>query len=176
MSLRVFTKDDYNAADLLQGGLDHIKAAELLLRQSPEVFDSAGYLAHMGFELMLKSWMLHSTGSFKGIHSLEALIKDMQENKLQISLTEKEQQTLAYLKSFEELRYPTIRNRNSVEIGSEDIDQIYELADAIWQQMPEKLIEEHEHIPPGKKCGRVFMKRSKNIKRDLKFETGISSE
>jgi hypothetical protein len=42
--------------------------------------------------------------------------------------------------------------------------------------MPEKLIEEYEHIPPGKKCGRVFIKRSKNITRDLKFETGISSE
>jgi len=122
---------------------------------------------------MLKSWMLHSIGYFKCIHSLKTLIKDIQKNNCQLSLTERELQTLVYLKKFEGLRYPTIRD--PVEIGSEDINQIYEVADAIWQQMPDKLIEEYEQIPPGKKGGRVFMKRPKSIARDLKFETGISS-
>ena len=172
MALRVFTKTDYKPADLLQAGLDHLKGAEILLDMSPEVFDSAGYLAHMGIELMLKSWILHSLESFDGIHSLEQLVEKMQCPSCQVALTEREYQTLAYLKKFEELRYPSIKT--PVEIGSEDIHLIYEVANAIWQQMPDQLVKEYEQILPGNKGGRVFMRRPKNIPRDLKLETGIT--
>jgi len=173
MSPRVFTKNDYKPADLLQAGLDHLKAAEVLLNLNPEVFDSAGYLAHMGLELMLKSWILHSLGSFTGIHTLEELVKVMQCQSCKLSLTERELQTLKYLKLFEELRYPSIKN--PVEIGNEDVDLIYEVANAIWQQMPDQLVKEYEQIPPGNKGGRVFMERPKTIPRNLKLETGITA-
>ena len=175
MSQRIITKNDCKAVDLLQAGLDHLKAVEILLRESPAVFDSAGYLAHLGIELMLKSWMINSIGSFEAMHSLKQLIRDMEKEYCKLYLDERELQTLMYIEKFEELRYPSLTLRNPIEIGSEDINQIYELADAIWQQMPDKLVKEYEEMPKGKKSGRVFMKRSKNIARDLKFETGISS-
>jgi len=175
MQQRVITKDDCKAVDLLQAGLDHLKAAEILLRESPEVFDSAGYLAHLGIELMIKSWMINSIGSFNAIHHLKQLIKDMKKGNCKLSLTKRDLQTLTYIEKFNELRYPSLISRNPVEIGSEDIDQIYELVDTIWQQMPEQLVTEYEEIPHGKKGRRVFMKKLKSIARHLKFETGISS-
>jgi len=175
MRQRVITKEDYKALDLLQAGLDHLKAAEILLRESPEVFDSAGYLAHLGIELMIKSWMIISIGSFNAIHSLKQLIKDMEKGNCKLSLTERELQTLAYIEKFKDLRYPSLISRNPVEIGSADIDQINQLADTIWQQMPDQLVTEYGEISHGKKAGRVFMKRLKSIVRDLKFETDISS-
>jgi HEPN domain-containing protein len=173
MTPRMFTKEDYNPSDLLQAGLDHLKGAEILLGQSPELFDSAGYLAHMGLELMLKSWILHSLGKIKGIHSLEALVKEIQCSNCRLCLTKRELQTLSYLKSFEELRYPSIRT--PVEIGSEDVELIYDVANAIWQQMPSQLIDDYEQIPLGRKGGRVYMRRPKNITRDLNFEAGITA-
>jgi hypothetical protein len=106
------------------------------------------------------------------IHSLEELVKEMQCPNCQLCLTERELKTLSYLKSFEELRYPSIRT--PVEIGSEDVELIYDVADSIWQQMPDQLVDDYEQIPFGRKGGRVFMQRPKNITRNLKFETGIT--
>ena len=161
----------YNPEDLLQAGLDHLSSASLLLGSHPFLFDSAGYLAHMAIELVLKSWLLHVNSEFEGIHPLPDLIKKVQIIAPEFLLNEREQQTLDYLSNFVELRYPS--KNNPVEIGSEDIEQIYELADKIWQSLPDELVQAYENIPEGKKGNRVLMKRPSDIPRNLKLETGI---
>ncbi len=168
---RKFNKSHYNPEDLLQSGLDHLSSASLLLKSHPFLFDSAGYLAHMALELVLKSWLLHQNSEFEAIHPLPDLIEEIKKIDSEFSLSEREQQTLDYLSNFVELRYPS--KNNPIEIGSEDIDQIYELADKLWQYLPESLVQAYENIPEGKKGNRVIMKRPSDIPRNLELETGI---
>ena len=162
---------DYNSEDLLQSGLDHLSSAALLLKSHPFHFDSAGYLAHMALELMLKSWLLHQNSEFEAIHPLPKLIEQVKEIDSEFSLSEREQQILEYLSNFVELRYPS--KNNPIEIGDEDIKQIYELADKIWQQFPKSLIQAYKSIPDGEKGNRVMMQRPSDIPRNLELETGI---
>jgi len=169
--VKKYNLNHYNPEDLLQSGLDHLSSASILLNYSPFLFDSAGYLAHMALELLLKSWLLHQNSEFKAIHPLPDLIKEIQKIDTKFSLSQREQQTLDYLSNFVELRYPS--KNNPIEIGSEDIDQIYELADKIWQHLPELLVQTYENIPEGKKGNRVLMERPSNISRNLELETGI---
>lgn len=68
---KVFTNADYRAAELLQAGIDHLDAAAALSTGSHRYLDSAGYICHMGIELMLKAWVLHSTGRFGRTHPLK---------------------------------------------------------------------------------------------------------
>ena len=171
---RSFTKDEYVAEDLLQAGLDHLSAAKILLNSDPFVFDSAGYLAHMGLELMLKSWLLHLNGKFQGIHPLADLIQNLRDSGNEVQLSDREEQTLAYLSNFVELRYPT--KNSPIEIGSEDMQQIYELADAIWEKLPQELIDAYKNIPKDRKGGRRLMERPSDIPRNLELETGIKTE
>ena len=172
---RTFTNKDFNAEGLLQSGLDHIDSAEYLLHSSdPRKFDSAGYLAHIGIELMIKAWLLYENKKFPGIHPLRDLLEDLEESVSGLHFSQTERQTIDYLSNFIELRYP---NRSKpVEIGQEDIEQIYELANALWQQMPDHLIEKYTSLPIHKKGGRVFMERPINIPRDLELETGFRKE
>jgi HEPN domain-containing protein len=169
--IKEFYATDYNPEDLLQSGLDHLSSASILIKSHPFHFDSAGYLAHMGLELIIKSWILYKNSKFKGIHPLPELIEQIKRIDTEFSLNKREQQTLVYLSKFKDLRYPC--KNDPVEIGSEDIEQIYELADKIWQNLPEPLIQAYENIPQGRKGNRVIMKRPSDIPRNLEFERGI---
>jgi len=168
---KTFSRNEYLPEDLLQAGLHHLAAAEVLLKGSPELFDSAGYLAHMGIELMLKAWILHQDSRFPGIHPLPDLVQKLRGLVPSLAFTTKEEHTIMYLSRFVELRYP---NRSSpVEIGEEDIEQIDGVADALWQQMPDELIDAYQRLPTHKKGGRVLMERPAHVPRDLELETGI---
>ena len=125
----------------------------------------------MGLELILKSWLLYEKGQFEGIHPLQDLAKEILDHDCRVSFSKREMQTLTFLSKFEKLRYPN--RKNPIEIGAEDIEQIDELADAIWQQLPDGLIKSFENLEKLKKGGRVLMVRPSNIPRNLKFETGI---
>jgi HEPN domain-containing protein len=171
---RKYNTSDYNSEDLLQSGLDHLSSAALLLKSHPFLYDSAGYLAHMAIELMLKSWLLHQTSEFEAIHPLPKLIEQVKEIDPEFSLSDREQQTLEYLSNFVELRYPC--KNKPIEIGAEDIEQIYELADSVWQQLPESLVQAYNDIPDGKKGNRVLIKRPSDIPRNLELETGITEQ
>lgn len=47
--------DGYSVGDFLHYRFDNIAAAELLLGTNARYFDSGGYLAHLGLELLLKA-------------------------------------------------------------------------------------------------------------------------
>ena len=137
--VKIFIDENFDAVDLSQSGLDHIASAEYLLSSKyTRRFDSAGYLAHIGIELMIKSWLLHENKKFEGIHHLKDLLNQLKASVPSLSFTRAEEQTIDYLSNFVELRYP---DKNSpVEIGEEDIEQIYDLENSLWQQMPGDLI------------------------------------
>src|SRR5436190_23698313 len=67
---RVFLRSDgYTERDLLQSATDHLASARRLFEGGPRCFDSAGYLSHLGIELILKAFLLHRDGEFPGEHS-----------------------------------------------------------------------------------------------------------
>ncbi len=135
------------------------------------MFDSAGYLAYIGIELMIKSWLLHENKKFEGIHSLRDLLKQLKASVPSLSFTQTEEQTIDYLSNFLELRYPD--KNNPVAIGEEDIEQIDVLANSLWKQMPDNLIKSFESLSSNKKAGRILMSRPIKIPRNLELETGI---
>ncbi|WP_366141901.1 HEPN domain-containing protein [Propionivibrio sp.] len=79
---------------MLHSSLDHLRAAESLFQASPLFFDSAGYLAHISVELLLKAWLLHSAGKFSGIHGLRDLYAELEKAHGAATLTKRK---LAFL-------------------------------------------------------------------------------
>lgn len=161
MVAKVFsTKNGLVAVDLLHCALDHLSAAELLFNSTPDRYDSAGYLAHLGVELLLKSWSLHGVGEFEGVHRLEALYDTLIGKLSAPALSEADRSTLRKLDTFAELRYP---NRNEpTPVGTEDWDTIRTLVGAICNSMPNALTSELEKIEPGNKGGRVLLRKRKD--------------
>ena len=72
-------------------------------------------------------------------------------------LSQKQEDILVQLDSYNELRYP--RQYTPVEIGTDDWMNIDELIDSLWDQMPSELLSILYEIDPTKKGGRVLMKK-----------------
>lgn len=151
-------KDGLVACDFLHSGLDHMTGAQLLFEgDDPGHFDSAGYLAHIGVELLLKAWLLEVAGEFDGIHNLEALYDLLMKKHGAAVLDNEQQQTLKMLDQFEQLRYPN--PKQPTEIGDEDLPHIEALVGHICRAMPQSIPEALEKISPGRKGGRVLMRK-----------------
>jgi HEPN domain-containing protein len=155
---RTFTKaDGVEAGDLLHCGEDHLSAAESLFSASPSFYDSAGYLAHMGFELLLKSWLLEAAGEFPRIHRISGLWDTLMKSHGAPALTEAESKLLTKLDQFETLRYP---NRKApTEVGTEDWKMVDAFSKKLRGLMPQSI-----EIPAAtdnlvRKSGRVLMKK-----------------
>jgi len=145
MAPRIFKREKgFKPKDLIQSGLDHIYAAEQLFEASPSFFDSAGYLVHMGFELLLKAWHLEAFVEFSGIHSLKELVEQLRAKGQQLNLTEEENDVLKIADSFGELRYPA--PNHGTEVGSDDWEGIHSLLNKIWEQTPETFYDYYEAI------------------------------
>ena len=116
---RNFTRaDGLVPADLVHCGLDHMTAALVLFDTDPSHYDSAGYLAHIGVELLLKGWLLEAAGSFRGSHKLGPLYRELVESHGAPRLSSDAGAMLEKLDSYEVLRYP---NRDQpTEVGNED--------------------------------------------------------
>jgi HEPN domain-containing protein len=155
---RKFTAaEGYTVSELLHYGFDHISSARYLLVRSATYFDSAGYLAHIGVELILKAWHLEVLGHFEDTHSLQELWGKLVKQPGVKKLTSRGMRTLALLSTYERLRYPN--PRNPVDIGSEHVTKIDALVEALWKRMPDSLLLAYDSIDPLKKGGRVLMKR-----------------
>ncbi|CDZ77304.1 HEPN domain protein [Legionella massiliensis] len=113
-----FKKDDgYLEEDFLHFGYDHIDTGLYLLKSGePSQFDSAGTLIHLGFEQILKAWLLHYFKEFPNKHSLINLVNLLPE----IKLNEQFKCTLEKLDEYFLLRYPR-RVEGPIEIGDDDV-------------------------------------------------------
>jgi HEPN domain-containing protein len=154
---RYTRSDGYEVADLLQYGLDDIEAARRLFKEGASFYDAGGYLAHIGFELLLKGWVLELVGSFPQSHHLESIWSEVSTGGEQVSLSIDHMKTLRLLDKYEELRYPTARN--PIEIGSDDIPRIEALLSVLHSLMPQKLRGAIANLHWSTKGGRILMER-----------------
>jgi hypothetical protein len=166
--------DGYNPIDLLQASSDHLSSANVLFSigdffnhlgfldvdlEAPRCLDSAGYLSHLGVELLLKALLLHFSGSFPDEHSLRKLLSALKQNEIPLVLTQEQLETLKELDRLYELRYPNPQNMPS--IGSMAWPRIHSLWSAIGERLPAELIVAVQTLDRTKKFGRVLMKKQK---------------
>jgi HEPN domain-containing protein len=149
--------DGYSIADFLHYGLDNIAAAKLLLKTNARYFDSAGYLAHLGIELLLKAWHLHVFGQFEEGHKITVLWRQLQAQDQSLNLEPKHMEILNKIDSYFALRYPNPALPQ--EIGDEDLDDLLALENALGNQMPDELYDVVGKLSPVRKGGRVLMER-----------------
>jgi HEPN domain-containing protein len=152
------TKDGYRVDDMLQFGLAHVSAACVLFNKSASYYDSAGYLAQLGVELILKAWHLHSFGEFHDKHNLIALYDELIAKDASIKIGAKHVRFLKELDTFYLLRYPR-RNEGAIEIGSDHLQPVEALVEAVLAMYAETAKQIIKRIDPTKKGGRVLMKR-----------------
>ncbi|MDH5425517.1 MAG: hypothetical protein OEY29_11010 [Gammaproteobacteria bacterium] len=89
--MTIYKKSDgYEPEDLLHSLIGHYGAAKVLLNESPEAFDSGGYILHLSVELMLKSCLLHINDEFNGTHSLQHLRQDLVASGIPFPLTKQD--------------------------------------------------------------------------------------
>ena len=156
--------DGYVPEDLLQFGIDHLEAALALGKGSLRHLDSAGYLAHLGLELVFKSWLLWENKEFPSTHSLRRLRQEVGKLERSFKLTKHQNKLLDYLDGMYELRYP---NRNTpTQSGDEDLKFAAEITNTLWKRLPARLVTQYENIPKNRKGGRVLMRRPAGLPTD----------
>jgi len=154
----IFTAaDGYRPIDLLQCGADHIDAARVLFRSAPGHYDSAGYLVHIGIELILKAWLLEVEGQFDGTHNLHTLYDQLVTKHGAPALNDQAAAILKVLDQYERLRYPN--PQQPIEIGDENLPEIDALLRLIAKSTPNELQAAYREIDPTRKAGRVLMKK-----------------
>lgn len=151
------TKDGLIPSDFLHSALDHITAAKALFETNPSHYDSAGYVAHIGVELLLKAWLLEASGQFEGIHNLQALYAQLTQQYGAPKLKPEQASTLEMLDKFERLRYPN--PKQPTEVGDSDWSDIELLVGFICRSMPPVISEALDKAQFGRKGGRVLMEK-----------------
>jgi HEPN domain-containing protein len=154
---------EYLTEDLLYFGIDHLRAAKFLYDASPSFYDSAGYLSHLGVELLLKAWFLDISGEHPKTHSLMTLWNKLISSGQDLSLQGKNIQWIQELDNHYSLRYPP--EPKPIETGSDDWDKTEKLFLELCFHMPEPLQEKIQRLDYTKKGYRILMK--KKIKTNL---------
>ena len=155
---RTFTAaDGLIPGDLIHCGLDHLTAARLLFGSEPGHFDAAGYLAHIGVELLLKGWLLETTHQFRDTHQLSNLYVQLVSEAGAPPLDTNQSALLAVLDQYAALRYPN--RKQPTGIGNENWPEIEALIGHLLRSMPKSIEEAIAQIDPVKKAGRVLMKK-----------------
>ena len=131
-------KDGYTTTELIKYARDHWAAARVLFEANPLYFDSAGHLAHLSIELLLKAHLLHKTDRFPAEHSLIKLYRQMREENPAFEPVNNEQEkTLRDLNRFSSIRYPG--PDKPMEIGTDDKEPIHDLFGALFVRFPQEL-------------------------------------
>ena len=167
--------EGFSPVELVGAGRDHMRAAKRLFdSDDPFLFDSAGYLAHLSIELVLKALLLDLTGRFPAQHDLEKLSRLLAEELPGFGFSDAGQRILVTLNAFGELRYPS--PRDPVEIGSDDVELILELWSAMWEALPEELRPKREPQGVVTKGGRVLMRKRIKTPPNRALEPTASSK
>ena len=157
-----FTRQDsFSEMGLLQAAADHLGSAKVLFDRSPLCFDSAGYLCHIGIELVMKSILLNICNEFPNEHSLANLVRLIEKQDIKMNLGKHHLETVTMLDRFNELRYPN--SSNPIEIGDDDWERIEGFFDLLLLLMPERVQNEFKQIDHSVKDSRVLMSKKKGI-------------
>jgi HEPN domain-containing protein len=163
---KVFRKSDgYIPENLWHWADNHLSSARYLFHGSPTYYDSAGYLSHLGLELLLKAVLLDLTGEFPGGakgHKILSLYEEIKRRHRKFELSKEDYGTLNMLYKFYELRYP--RPTRNVEIGSDDWGKIKTLYESIVDRMPKRLKNKFRKVNFLLKNGRILAYKAKSKK------------
>ena len=146
---------------MLHSAIDHLASAKVLFYSNSRCFDSAGYLSHLGIELVLKALLLNKTNSFPAEHSLSKLSLLIKEQGINLNYTSTHDKTLTSLDGFYELRYP--KALNHIEVGDDDWNNIESLFEYLIFMLPDRLQQELRQINYLGKGNRILMRKKKNI-------------
>ena len=151
-----YTAADASSLELIKYGRDHVNAATLLLKsKNLMLYDSAGFLVHLGVELFLKAVLLEYSGVFPNEHNLVKL-----SNKINASATiipDDKINELKWLDALWNLKYPNLKN--PTEIGTDDVPRFNNIVKYVSSIIPEALLEELKASPDNEKGGRTWMER-----------------
>lgn len=161
-------KKDVSIKDLFHYGRDNLVVARYLFEECKIInnistLDSAGYLAILGIEQILKGCWLWEDKKFRPIHKISKIIEKI--NFLN-EIYHNHKELIKEIELFEKLRYPYGGvSGSSVEIGTEDWKKIADLLDLIINSMPDELsciyesIDEQNGNNTIQKGGRVLMRK-----------------
>ena len=151
-------RDGFKSEDLIQYALDHLTSAKLLFESDPRCYDSAGYLAHLGLEVMLKSILLKLTGEFPAGHNLESLYNLAKKIGAR-QIRKDEVKTLKKINQFFKLRYAN--PQNPIEIGDDDWEIIEQLFYNLLTNFPADILSKLNNSDYYKKGGRILFFKPK---------------
>jgi len=158
---RVFCRNEgYTEAELAEAARDHMGAARILFDKGPFYYDSAGYLAHLAIELLLKLMLLRVRDEFPSEHDLQTLLKLLRQEIPDLEVTKAGERAVALVDRFKDLRYP--RPDDPIEIGSDDVNVFVSLYSTIWEFIPENARPTSDSRGWITKGGRVLMRRPKD--------------
>jgi HEPN domain len=165
-------KQGYKPVDLLHAASDHLFSANTLFSagglfdlvgiisiEAPRCFDSAGYLSHLGIELMLKALLLSQARHFPDEHSLNKLLIMIQSSGAVLSIDSGDKAILSKLDQFAKLRYPDPNGVGLPSIGEDDWPMIHRLWSKLFDQLPEIVKREACDIDRSMKFGRQLMRK-----------------
>jgi len=156
MAKKNFTRDDFSPLDLIHAALDHLTAAEELFKTSPAHFDSAGYILHIGMELVLKAWLLETVGHFTDTHDLGRLYLTIESEGGVAAIDKRQTALLKMVDGYGFLRYPNLVD--PIEIGTENWPETKSFVDWLLAQLPETLARQMRDVDHTVKGGRVLTK------------------
>lgn len=160
--MRQFTREDgFSELILLQTAADHIMSAKVLFRQHTRCFDSAGYLCHLGMELVLKATLLNICNEFPNEHSLIKLDKQIQKKSAMMNYEKDHLNTMTMLDGYNKLRYPN--PSNPIEVGDDDLEKIENLFNFLIWKLPERIQDELKQLNHSIKNNRVLMMKQKHL-------------
>lgn len=154
MPKKFLREDKWDEKTLFEYAKRHLAAAQILFQNQDAAsyalsISSAGYLCHLGVELLLKGCCLYESDSFKDQHNLHILIDDISFIKIDTNLNVH----LKNIQQFNEMRYPQDLSNTKVvedldinsnlpeEIGDHDWVGTIKLLHEILKQMPAALQE-----------------------------------
>jgi HEPN domain-containing protein len=160
--MKKFTRQNsYSELELLHSAVDHLGSAKVLFDRSPRCYDSAGYLCHLGIELVLKAIILNKCNEFPNEHSLVELSKLIERQSVKLNYGTDHKNTISMLDGFYELRYP--KPSNPIEIGDDGWGRIKSLLHFLILMLPEEIKDELNEMDHSKKGNRILMRRRKDI-------------
>ena len=107
MTQRLAASDGYSVRGLTHAANDPLFSSLVLFDQKhPQTLDSAGYLAQLGIELLLKAALLNAVGSFPKQHRLALLRTELANANVELKLTTASDEMFVRLDAFYDLRYP----------------------------------------------------------------------
>lgn len=173
MVKKFLREDGWDEAILFDFASRHLAAAEILFQiQDPKVYIqsiySAGYLCHLGIELVFKGCWLHISNYFENEHDLLKLrdkvsFLNLDDSQFEIYLSN--------LQMFNDLRYPQdLTNMHIIEEKDDNVNLSGEIGDHDWVGTIKLLHEIQIQMPENlKDVAKPIFKNFDNVLTENKF-------